>query len=32
MSRFRPVRTTSIDVFTRMLEPVPKEPAELVDA
>jgi hypothetical protein len=30
--RFRPVRTTNIDVFTAMLEPVPKEPAELVDA
>jgi hypothetical protein len=30
----RPVRTatTSIDVFARMLEPVPQEPAELVDA
>jgi hypothetical protein len=32
MSRFRPVRTTSIDVFTQMLEPVPQKPAELVDA
>jgi hypothetical protein len=30
--RFRPLRTTSIDVFTRMLEPVPKESAQLVDA
>jgi hypothetical protein len=30
--RFRPLRTTSIEVFTRMLEPVPREPAELVDA
>lgn len=32
MSRFRPVRTTNIEVFTRMLEPVPQEPADLVDA
>lgn len=32
MSRFRPVRTTSIEVFTQMLESVPQEPAELVDA
>lgn len=32
MSRFRPLRTTNIDVFTRMLEPVPQESAELVDA
>jgi hypothetical protein len=30
--RFRPLRTTGIDVFTRMLEPVPTAPAELVDA
>ena len=30
ISRFRPVRTTSIDVFTKMLKPVPvSEPAEL---
>jgi hypothetical protein len=30
----RPVRTTtsSIEVFTNMLEPVPQKPAELVDA
>ena len=32
ISRFRPLRTTSIGVFTAMLEPAPKEPAELVDA
>ena len=32
MSRFRPVRTTSIEVFQKMLEPVPQEPAELVEA
>lgn len=32
-SRFRPVRTTNIDVFRTMLEPVPvREPAELADA
>ena len=30
--RFRPVRTTSIEVFEKLLEPVPQEPAELVDA
>ena len=30
--RFRPIRTTNIEVFTAMLEPAPKEPAELVDA
>jgi hypothetical protein len=29
--RFRPVRTTNIDVFTKMLEPVPvREPAQLL--
>lgn len=32
VSRFCPVRTTNIDVFTAMLAPAPKEPAELVDA
>jgi hypothetical protein len=32
ISRFRPVRTTSIEVFQKMLEPVPQEPTELVDA
>jgi hypothetical protein len=30
--RFRPLRATSIEVFQKMLEPVPREPAELVDA
>jgi hypothetical protein len=30
--RFRPVRTTSIDVFTSMLQPAPRELAPLVDA
>ena len=31
--RFRPVRTTDIEVFERMLEPVPaREQTELVDA
>jgi hypothetical protein len=30
--RFRPVRDTSIDVFVKMLEPVPAAPTELVDA
>ena len=32
MSRFRPVRTTNIEVFTRMLEPVPTAPHELMDS
>jgi hypothetical protein len=31
-SRFRPLHDTNIEVFTQMLEPVPQEPAELVDA
>jgi hypothetical protein len=30
--RFRPLYDTNIEVFTRMLEPVPQEPAELADA
>ena len=30
--RFRPLHDANIEVFTRMLEPVPQEPAELVDA
>ena len=30
--RFRPLRPTDISVFTAMLEPAPREPAELVDA
>jgi len=30
-SRFRPLRTTNIDVFTKMREPVPAREAELVD-
>ena len=30
MSRFRPIQTTSIDVFTDMLEPVPVRETELV--
>ena len=32
VSRFRPLRTTSIDAFKAMLQPAPKEPAELIDA
>ena len=33
MSRFRPVRTTSIDIFRAMLEPVPtRDVKESVDA
>ena len=32
VDRFRPVRTTNIDVFTRMLEPAPRESAEPVEA
>jgi hypothetical protein len=32
MSRFRPLRTTNIDVFTAMLEPAPKQPADLIEA
>ena len=32
MSRFRPVRTTSIEVFQKLLEPLPQEPGELIDA
>jgi hypothetical protein len=30
--RFRPLRWTNIDVFTAMLAPAPKEPADLIDA
>ena len=30
--RFRPLRSTSIEVFTAMLEPAPRKPADLVDA
>jgi hypothetical protein len=30
--RFRPLRTTGIEALEAMLEPVPQEPAELVDA
>jgi hypothetical protein len=30
--RFRPVCRTNIEVFEKMLVPVPQEPAELVDA
>ena len=30
VSRFRPIQTTSIDVFTDMLEPVPVREPELV--
>jgi hypothetical protein len=32
MSHFRPLRMTSIDIFTRMLEPAPRETAEPVKA
>ena len=32
VSRFRPLHDSNIDIFTQMLEPVPQEPAELVEA